>query len=168
MPPMKIPSPIFSALAAVCVMGAALPQPTSAQVSTEDFDALKKMVEQMDGRVQKLEQTHEQDQKTHEQDQQVIRNCKSSWEKPKPPSPTPNRRPIMWPRCNRPIRSPAHRRGRCTTSPWWAMPRFSLAKPPGSTTLFNLPILRRFSCIEPAMTFSSKRDSTSCWPITRI
>ncbi len=69
---MKIPSPIFGALAALCVMGAALPQPASAQVSAEDFNALKKMVEQLNDKVQKLEQTHEQDQKAHEQDQQVI------------------------------------------------------------------------------------------------
>jgi hypothetical protein len=69
---MKIHSIIFGTLAAVCVMGAALPQPASAQVSAEDFNALKKMVEQLGDKVQKLEQTHEQDQKAHEQDQQVI------------------------------------------------------------------------------------------------
>ena len=44
-------------------MGAALPQPVSAQVSIDDFNALKKMVEQLGDKVQKLEQTHEQDQK---------------------------------------------------------------------------------------------------------
>jgi hypothetical protein len=69
---MKIHSLIFATLAAACVMGVALPQPASAQVSTDDFNALKKMVEQLDEKVQKLEQTHEQDQKSHEQDQQVI------------------------------------------------------------------------------------------------
>ena len=53
-------------------MGAALPQPASAQVSADDFNALKKLVEQLGDKVQKLEQTHEQDQKAHEQDQQVI------------------------------------------------------------------------------------------------
>ena len=69
---MKIPSFIFGTVAAACVMGAALPQPASAQVSADDFNALKKVVEQLGEKVQKLEQTHEQDQKTHEQDQQVI------------------------------------------------------------------------------------------------
>jgi len=69
---MKIPSPILGAFAAVCMLGAALPNPASAQVSTDDFNALKKMVEQLNDKVQKLEQTHEQDQKAHEQDQQVI------------------------------------------------------------------------------------------------
>ena len=69
---MKIPSFLFGALAAACVMGAALPQPASAQVSADDFNALKKVVEQLGDKVQKLEQTHEQDQKAHEQDQQVI------------------------------------------------------------------------------------------------
>ncbi len=69
---MKIPSLIFGALAAACVMGVALPQPASAQVSSDDFNALKKMVEQLDQKVQKLEQTHEQDQKAHQQDQQTI------------------------------------------------------------------------------------------------
>ncbi len=53
-------------------MGTALPQPVSAQVSADDFNALKKMVEQLNDKVEKLEQTHEQDQKAHEQDQQVI------------------------------------------------------------------------------------------------
>jgi hypothetical protein len=69
---MKIPSPILGVLAAVCVLSAALPRSASAQVSPDDFNALKKMVEQMGDRLQKLEQTHQQDQKTHEQDQQVI------------------------------------------------------------------------------------------------
>ncbi len=69
---MKISSLIFGTVAAACVMGAALPQPASAQVSADDFNALKKVVEQLGDKVQKLEQTHEQDQKAHEQDQQTI------------------------------------------------------------------------------------------------
>jgi len=69
---MKIPSSILGALAAVCVIGPALPQLASAQVSAEDFNALKKMVEQLNDKVQKLEQTHEQDQQAHRQDQQKI------------------------------------------------------------------------------------------------
>src|SRR5207253_1114375 len=39
---------------------------------TDDFNALKKMVEQLGDKVQKLEQTHDQDQKTHEEDQKKI------------------------------------------------------------------------------------------------
>lgn len=69
---MKIPSFIFGTVAAACIIGVALPQPASAQVSADDFNALKKVVEQLGDKVQKLEQTHEQDQKTHQQDQQVI------------------------------------------------------------------------------------------------
>jgi hypothetical protein len=74
---MKIPSLIFGTVAAACMMGAALPQPASAQVSADDFNALKKMVEQLGDKVQKLEQTHEQDQKAHEQDQQVIQQLQT-------------------------------------------------------------------------------------------
>ena len=69
---MKFPSPIFGALAAACLLGVALPQPASAQVSADDFNALKKLVEQLGDKVQKLEQTHDQDQKAHEQDQLLI------------------------------------------------------------------------------------------------
>ena len=69
---MKTPSLILGALAAAGLMGAALPQSASAQVSTDEFNALKQMVQQMGDRLQKLEQTHEQDQKAHEQDQQLI------------------------------------------------------------------------------------------------
>jgi len=69
---MKFHSLILGALAGTFLTVAALPRTASAQVSTNDFEALKKMVEQMGDRLQKLEQTHEQDQKTHEQDQQVI------------------------------------------------------------------------------------------------
>jgi hypothetical protein len=69
---MKISSLLFGTVAAACVMGAALPHSASAQVSADDFNALKKVVEQLGDKVQKLEQTHEQDQKTHQQDQQVI------------------------------------------------------------------------------------------------
>jgi phosphate-selective porin len=69
---MKIPSPILGAIVAVCVIGTALPQSVSAQVSADDFNALKKMVEKLNDQVQQLRQTHDQDQKAHEQDQQVI------------------------------------------------------------------------------------------------
>jgi hypothetical protein len=60
---------IIGVTAAGCLL---LPRPALAQVSTDDFNALKKSVEQLDDKVQKLEQSHEQDQKTHEADQQQI------------------------------------------------------------------------------------------------
>jgi hypothetical protein len=69
---MKIRSQIFGVLAAGCVMGIALPPRAAAEVSDEDFNALKDAVRQLSEKVQKLEQTHEEDQKTHEQDQQKI------------------------------------------------------------------------------------------------
>src|ERR1022692_490608 len=69
---MKKPSLTLGALTAACALAIALPLSASAQVSTDDFNALKKMVEQLGDKVQKLEQTHEQDQKAHAQDQQVI------------------------------------------------------------------------------------------------
>lgn len=67
---MKIHSRFIGALTVAFVMAAA--RQASAQVSVEDFNALKKVVEQLGDKVQKLEQTHEQDQKAHEQDQQTI------------------------------------------------------------------------------------------------
>jgi hypothetical protein len=45
-------------------------------VTDDEFDALKKAVQQLGEKVQKLEQTHDQDQKTHEQDQQQIQQLK--------------------------------------------------------------------------------------------
>jgi hypothetical protein len=60
---------IISLATAGCV---ALPHSVLAQVSTDDFNALKKTVEQLGDKVQQLEQSHEQDQKTHEADQQQI------------------------------------------------------------------------------------------------
>jgi hypothetical protein len=72
MKPIKIRSLILSALVAGCAVGVALPAPASAQVTADDFNALKKMVEQLSEKVQKLEQTHDQDQKQHEQDLQQI------------------------------------------------------------------------------------------------
>src|ERR1700737_1316957 len=69
---MKIRSKILGMLAAGYVMGIALPPWAAAEVSDEDFNALKDAVRQLSDKVQKLEQTHEEDQKTHEQDQQKI------------------------------------------------------------------------------------------------
>ncbi len=69
---MKLPSAFLGATAAFLLAAVAWPQSASAQVSADDFSALKKMVEQLSNQVQKLEQTHDQDQKAHEQDQQII------------------------------------------------------------------------------------------------
>ena len=69
---MKIGSKIFGLFAAGCVMGIALPPRVAAEVSDDDFNALKAEVQQLSEKVQKLEETHEEDQKVHEQDQQKI------------------------------------------------------------------------------------------------
>jgi hypothetical protein len=58
-------------LIAGCVLGATL-TPCTAAVTDDEFDALKKAVQQLGEKVQKLEQMHEQDQNTHEQDKQKI------------------------------------------------------------------------------------------------
>src|ERR1700730_17293595 len=69
---MKILTKILGMLAVGYVMGIALPPRAAAEVSDEDFKALKEAVRQLSDKVQKLEQTHEEEQKTHEQDQQKI------------------------------------------------------------------------------------------------
>ena len=60
----------------VCALGMAVPPRATAAVSDEDFNALKKTVQQLNDQVQKLMQMHEQDQKTHQQDQQSIQQLK--------------------------------------------------------------------------------------------
>ena len=69
---MKIRSNILGGLAAGCVMAISLPSRAAAEISDDDFKALKEQVQQLSDKVQKLEQTHEQDQQTHEQDQAKI------------------------------------------------------------------------------------------------
>ena len=69
---MKIRSQIFAMLAVGCVIAIGLPPRLMAEISDEDFNALKDAVRQLSDKVQKLEQTHEEDQKVHEQDQQKI------------------------------------------------------------------------------------------------
>jgi len=68
---MRIHTQLCGILAAGCALGVAL-TPRAAAVTDEDFDALKKAVQQLGEKVQKLEQVHEQDQQTHQQDQQKI------------------------------------------------------------------------------------------------
>ena len=69
---MKIRSNIFAVVAVGCVMGIVIPTRLIAEISDDDFNALKEQVRQLSEKMQKLEQTHEEDQKIHEQDQQKI------------------------------------------------------------------------------------------------
>src|ERR1700686_1091559 len=77
---MKIRSKILGMLAAGYMMGIALPPRAAAEVSDEDFNALKEAVRQLSEKVQKLEQKHEEDQKVHEQDQQKIQQLQKNAE----------------------------------------------------------------------------------------
>jgi hypothetical protein len=58
-------SRLISGLVATgCVMGAAFPTHVAAAVSDADFNALKDLVQQMNGKLQSLEQTNQLDQQT--------------------------------------------------------------------------------------------------------
>src|SRR5215471_4557432 len=63
---------IYGAVVAGCAMGLVLPRQAWAAVSDEDFNALKQMVQELNDKVKKLEQVHDQDQQTHQQDQQKV------------------------------------------------------------------------------------------------
>jgi Mg2+ and Co2+ transporter CorA len=65
-------SDVLGMIAAGWIIGIALPPRAAAEISDEDFKALKNQVQQLSDKVQKLEQTHEQDQQTHGEDQQRI------------------------------------------------------------------------------------------------
>jgi hypothetical protein len=58
----KIPSQVLKLLAAGCLIGIAFPRVAVAEVSDDDFNKLKAMVDQLNEKVQRLEQTHEEDQ----------------------------------------------------------------------------------------------------------
>jgi len=58
---MKIHTQLCGIMAAGCVIGGTL-IPCAAAVTDDEFNALKKMVQQLGEKVQKLEQTHDQDQ----------------------------------------------------------------------------------------------------------
>jgi hypothetical protein len=73
---MKNGSQSFVILAAACAFAIAFPLRGAAQVSEEDFKALKKLVEQLNDKMLKLEQVHDQDQQTHSRDQQQIDQLK--------------------------------------------------------------------------------------------
>ena len=64
---------LMSGLAAVgCAVGVALPTRVAAAVSDADFKALKDLVQQMNGKLQSLEQTNELDQQTIQQLQKQL------------------------------------------------------------------------------------------------
>jgi hypothetical protein len=63
---------IYGLLATAWAISAVVPQHALAAVSDDDFNALKKMVEELNEKVKKLEEVHGQDQQTHQQDQQHI------------------------------------------------------------------------------------------------
>jgi hypothetical protein len=69
---MKTRSNIKWVLAVGFLMAIALPAHVAAEISDDDFKALKDQVQQLNDKVQKLEQLHEQDQQAHTQDQQKI------------------------------------------------------------------------------------------------
>ena len=78
--PMPIRFRILGILASGCLFGITL-QRAVAEVSDEEFNALKESVRQLGEKVQKLEDTHEQDQQTHAQDQQKIQQLEQQLEK---------------------------------------------------------------------------------------
>jgi len=69
---MKKSTRILSAAAACTILGIALPQPASAAVSDDDFNALKNTVEQMSQQMQEFQKTHQQDQQQIQQLQQQL------------------------------------------------------------------------------------------------
>lgn len=69
---MKKPTRILSTAAACYILGIALPQPASAAVSDDDFNALKSTVEQMNQQMQEFQKTHQQDQQQIQQLEQKL------------------------------------------------------------------------------------------------
>jgi len=67
---MKFSPHLLSAAAAVCAVGATFP--ASAQISEEEFKALKEMVLKQGQRINQLENDHQKDQQVHDQDQRQI------------------------------------------------------------------------------------------------
>src|SRR6516225_8585 len=58
--------------ATVCLVGIGLISRAAAEISDDDFKALKQQVQQLSDKVEKLEEVHQQDQQTHQQDQEKI------------------------------------------------------------------------------------------------
>jgi hypothetical protein len=69
---MKKHSLLYGLLAASCALGTALPRQAFAEVSDEDFKAVKNMLLELSQKVKNLEQAHDRDQQLHQQDQQKI------------------------------------------------------------------------------------------------
>jgi hypothetical protein len=69
---MKKRSLLYTLLAASCAIGTALPRQAFAEVSDQDFNEVKNMLQELSEKVKKLEQAHDQDQQLHRQDQQKI------------------------------------------------------------------------------------------------
>jgi Skp family chaperone for outer membrane proteins len=69
---MKIRTDTSALAVIVWLMGIGLVSRTAAEISDDDFKALKQQVQQLSDKVQKLEEVHEQDQQTHQQDQEKI------------------------------------------------------------------------------------------------
>jgi hypothetical protein len=73
---MKTRCLMFAFIAAGCAMAVALPPRAVAQVSEEDFKALKQAVQELSNKVQKLEQTHVSDEQTHQKDMEDLQRLK--------------------------------------------------------------------------------------------
>ena len=69
---MKTRRLMFGLVAAGCAMGVAFPTHVAAAVSDTDFNALKDLVQQMNGKLQSLEQTNQLDQQTIQQLKQQL------------------------------------------------------------------------------------------------
>jgi hypothetical protein len=69
---MNVPSKTPALAVIVSLVGIGLVSRTAAEISDEDFNALKQQVQQLSDKVQKLEQVHAQDEQTHQQDQEQI------------------------------------------------------------------------------------------------
>ena len=159
-------------------MGIAFPYRATAEVSDEEFKALKDAVQQLGDKVQKLEQTHEADQKTHEADQQKIQQLEQQvGETKKLPLKRSSKPEARGDEAENKStggadggntksgyrgarQSPAATDSsrsrlepwRRTTSPWPETRRCNSARSPASTAPLRLPILRRFSSLGRATT----------------
>jgi hypothetical protein len=69
---MKIRRLMFGLVTLACVMGVTFPTRVAATVSDADFNALKQMVQQMNDKLQSVEQTNQLDQQTIQQLQQQL------------------------------------------------------------------------------------------------
>jgi hypothetical protein len=73
---MKIRRWIFGLIAGGCALAAVLPPRAAAEVSDDDFKALKEAVRKLNEKVQKLEETHVTDEQTHQKDQEQLQQLR--------------------------------------------------------------------------------------------